>query len=380
MEQADGPRPGGPRVSMRDIARQAGVSPATVSAFLSGKRPVSLATRARLDAAIKMHGYRANAAARALAHGRTNTIGLLIPPQGSALSAFAVEFIACVVQGAQAADYDVLVSTSLEERQVFARLIEEQRVDGVILLEVSLEDQRVDRLKAAGVPFVTVGRTRHPDGYTWVDIDFEALARAFVRHLADLRHRHIVLFNTEEELYVRGFGPARRAQDGFLQACEDLGVVGRVVYSEVNPESGLRVTQDLLSEGSEFTGIAVINDHALWGIYQALASAGRRVPQDVSIIALADSRWPEALSPRLTAAHHPVEEMADEAVRFLVRLLEDRAHPPVSRLLQLPIILRESTAAAPFAPIAAGRALDEPAATRDRAASAPEHEGHERAG
>ena len=99
MVQADGPRHGGPRVSMRDIARQAGVSPATVSAFLSGKRPVSLATRARLDAAIKMHGYRANASARALAHGRTNTIGLLIPPQGSALSAFAVEFIACVVQG-----------------------------------------------------------------------------------------------------------------------------------------------------------------------------------------------------------------------------------------------------------------------------------------
>ena len=380
MVQADNPRHGSPRVSMRDIARQAGVSPATVSAFLSGKRPVSLATRARLEAAIKMHGYRANASARALAHGRTNTIGLLIPPQGSALSSFAVDFIACVVQGAQAADYDVLVSTSLEERQVFARLIEEQRVDGVILLEVSLEDQRVDRLQAAGVPFVTVGRTAHTDGYTWVDIDFEALARAFVRHLADLRHRRIVLFNTEEELYVRGFGPARRAQDGFLRACDELGITGRVVYSEVNPESGLRVTQDLLSEGGDFTAIAVINDHALWGIYQALASAGRRIPQDVSIIALADSRWPEALSPRLTAAHHPVEEMADEAVRFLVRLLEARAHPPVSRLLQLPIILRESTAAAPFAPYAADRALDDPGARRDRSVVAPGHEAHERAG
>ncbi len=380
MVQTDGPRPGSPRVSMRDIARQAGVSPATVSAFLSGKRPVSLATRARLDAAIKMHGYRANAAARALAHGRTNTIGLLIPPQGSALSAFAVEFISCVVQGAQAADYDVLVSTSLEERQVFARLVEEQRVDGVILLEVSLEDQRVERLKAAGVPFVAVGRTAHPHGYTWVDIDFEALARAFVRHLADLRHRHIVLFNTEEELYVprvRASAPCPgRVSPGLRRArCR-----GRVVYSEVNPESGLRVTQDLLSEGGDFTGIAVINDHALWGIYQALASAGRRVPQDVSIIALADSRWPEALSPRLTAAHHPVEEMAAEAVRFLVRLLEDRAHPPVSRLLQLPIILRESTAAAPLAPYATGRALDDSGARRDRALVAQGHEAHEQAG
>jgi DNA-binding LacI/PurR family transcriptional regulator len=136
----------------------------------------------------------------------------------------------------------------------------------------------------------------------------------------------------------------------------------------------------LLSGGRDFTGIAVINDHALWGIYQALASAGLRVPQDVSVIALADTRWPEALSPRLTAAHHPVEEMAAEAVRFLVRLLEDRAHPPISRLLQLPIILRDSTAAAPLAPSAAEQALDTSGARADRAVLEQEHAAHQQAG
>jgi DNA-binding LacI/PurR family transcriptional regulator len=362
---------------MRDIAQQAGVSPATVSAFLSGKRPVSPATRARLEAAIKMHGYRANAAARALAHGRTNTIGLLIPPQGRSLSNFAFEFIPRAVKEAQLAGYDVLVSISLEEQQVFARLIEEQRVDGVILLEVSLEDKRVGRLQAADVPFVAVGRTAHPDGYTWVDIDFAALARAFVHHLADLRHRRIVLFNPGEELFARGFGPARRAQEGFVQACEELGISGRVVYSEVNPESGLRVTQDLLSEGHDFTAIAVINDHALWGIYQALASAGLQVPKDVSVIALADTRWPEALSPRLTAAHHPIEEMAADAVRFLVRLLEDRAHPPISHLLQLPIILRESTAAAPLLRRASGPVNDDLVTNGDDALPGPGRPAHD---
>ncbi len=83
--------------------------------------------------------------------------------------------------------------------------------------------------------------------------------------------------------------------------------------------------------------------------------------------------------PRLTAAHHPVEEMAAEAVRFLVRLLEDRAHPPISRLLQLPIILRESTAAAPLAPFAADRAVDHSGARRDRSVLAQGHEAHEQA-
>jgi DNA-binding LacI/PurR family transcriptional regulator len=337
----------GPRVSIRDIAQEAGVSTATVSAFLSGKRPVSASTSARLEAAIKARGYRVNAAARALAHGRTNAIGLLIPPQGGGLSPFAVDFIASVVQHARAADYDVLVSISAEERKVFARLIEEQRVDGVILLEVSLEDQRVDRLRAAGVPFVAVGRTADPTDYAWVDIDFEGLARAFVRHLVDLRHERIVMFNTSRELFARGFGPACRAQDGFLQACGEFGVHGRVVYCESNPEAGLRLTQDLLAEGAAFTAIAVINDYSIWGIYQALALAGRRIPADVSVIALADQRWPEALSPRLTSAHHPVEDMGAEAVKFLVRLLEDGTRPPMNRLFKLPIILRESTAAAP---------------------------------
>ena len=85
------------------------------------------------------------------------------------------------------------------------------------------------------------------------------------------------------------------------------------------------MTQDLLDEGVGFTGIMVIEHHALWGIYQALALAGRRIPGDISIIALADSRWPEALFPSLTAAQNPLEEMGVEAVTLLVDLLEDRS-------------------------------------------------------
>ena len=125
------------------------------------------------------------------------------------------------------------------------------------------------------------------------------------------------------------------------------------------------MTQDLLDEGVGFTGIVVIEHHALWGIYQALALAGRRIPGDISIIALADSRWPEALFPRLTAAQNPLEEMGVEAVRLLVDLLEDRSRAPVGRLLQPPIVLRESTGAAPLHPRTARPALHRSAARRD---------------
>jgi DNA-binding LacI/PurR family transcriptional regulator len=339
-------RLGPKRVRIGDVARSAGVSPATVSAFLSGNRPVSPETRSRIQTAIAETGYRANAAAKALAHGRTNTLGLLIPPVGRSLSLFDEEFIASVVQSARAADYDVLVSTSLEERQVFARLVEEQRVDGIILLEIYLEDRRVERLLREEFPFVAVGRTSDPSAMSWVDIDFGALARSFVKHLADLRHQDIVLFNNSKEQYTSGYGPARRAEEGFSKACDEFGAHGRVVYCGADPEAGLRETERLLAEHGEFTGVAVTNDYAIWGIYQALALAGRRIPQDVSVIALADSRWAEALSPRLTAAQHPVAEMGAEAVRLLLAELAGGSEPE-GRLLLPPVILRESTAAAP---------------------------------
>ena len=217
MGRADVVRQGGARrVRIYDIASHAGVSPTTVSAMLTGKRPVSAETRARIEQSIAVLGYRANASARALAHGRTDSIALLIPPAGSSLSAFEVDFIAHVVQAARASDYDVLVSTSLEEEKVFARLVEEERVDGIILLEVCLEDRRVERLAAAGLPFVAVGRTADPSAISWVDIDFSSLVRAFVRHLSDLRHEDLVMFNSSRASYDRGYGPAHRAQSGFI--------------------------------------------------------------------------------------------------------------------------------------------------------------------
>jgi DNA-binding LacI/PurR family transcriptional regulator len=325
----------------------AGVAPATVSVMLSGKRPVSPATRARIVAAIDELGYRANASAKALAHGRTDTIGLLIPPVGRPLSGFEVDFIASAVQEAHGGDYDVLVSTSLEEDRVFSRLVEEQRVDGMIVLEIYLEDHRVQRLLDYKVPFVAVGRVAEPSRTTFVDIDFDALVRAFVRHLADLRHEDIVLFNNPAPMYARGYGPAHRAQSGFRAACDEHGLRGEVVYCDSSAEAGLRATRELLAGGRPFTGMVVVNDYAIGGIYQALNLAGKRIPADVSVIGLADSRWAEALSPRMTAAQHPVVEMGTLAVQLLLALLAEPDRAPQHRLLLPPITLRESTGAVP---------------------------------
>src|SRR3954447_22456489 len=172
-------------MNIGEIARRAGVSRSTVSYALSGKRTVSEETRRRIQAVIDELDYRPNAAARALKEGRTRTLGLVIPPASLRLTDMQLGFVASVVDAAARADLDVLLSPSGgEHERSFERVVTGRRVDGVILMEIRLEDDRVTRLRQSELPFVGIGRTSHPEDMTWVDIDYETLISQCVHHLA----------------------------------------------------------------------------------------------------------------------------------------------------------------------------------------------------
>ena len=148
-------------MNIGEIARRSGVARSTVSYALSGKRPVSEPTRQRIQAVIDELGYRPNAVAQALKEGRTRTIGLVIPPASRRLTDMQLGFVASVVDAAARADLDVLLSPSGGEHdRSFERLVTGRRVDGVILMEIRLEDDRVTRLRQSGLPFVGIGRTK----------------------------------------------------------------------------------------------------------------------------------------------------------------------------------------------------------------------------
>src|SRR5579884_3392009 len=137
----------GSTMNIGEIARRAGVSRSTVSYALSGKRPVSEATRRRIQDVIDELDYRPNAAARALAEGRTRTIGLVIPPATARLTHMQLDFVAAVVEAAAKADLDVLLSPSGGDHdRSFERLVSGRRVDGAIVMEIRVQDARVDRL------------------------------------------------------------------------------------------------------------------------------------------------------------------------------------------------------------------------------------------
>ncbi|GAA0339189.1 LacI family transcriptional regulator [Actinoallomurus spadix] len=335
-------------MNIGEIARRSGVSRSTVSYALSGKRSVSEATRQRIQAVIDELGYRPNAAARALKEGRTRTLGLVVPPPRRRLTPAQLEFVAGVVEATDRADLDLLLSPSGDDHdRSFERIVGGRRVDGVILMEIRLDDTRVRRLQGLRLPFVTIGRTARPQGMSWVDVDYAALIGRCVDHLADLGHRHIALVNRSAELLASGHGPAHRAKEGFADAVTRRGVEGVEVGCADDVAAGEACVQGILSAHPEVTAIATINEAALPGVQRALESAGLDVPGRFSIAGVTARHRAEQFHPQLTAADVPAVDMGATAVDFLVERITEPDAPPRRHLFVPPISLRNSTGPVP---------------------------------
>lgn len=337
-------------MNIGEIARRAGVSRSTVSYALSGKRAVSEVTRQRIQAVIDELGYRPNATARALREGRNRTLGLVVPPARGRLNLMQLEFVASVMEAADRADLDVLLSSSGGDHdRSFERIVDGRRVDGVILMEIRLDDPRVRRLKALRLPFVTIGRTARPQGMCWIDVDYATLVGRCVNHLADLGHRHIALINRSTELVASGYGPAHRAREGFADAVAHHGIGGMEFCCADDASAGETCVQEILRAHPEVTAVVTVNEAALPGVQRALEDAELNIPARFSIAGVAARFWAEQFRPQLTAADLPAVDMGATAVDFLVERIAEPDGPPRQHLFVPPISLRNSTGPAPAA-------------------------------
>ncbi|MFC4592267.1 LacI family DNA-binding transcriptional regulator [Sphaerisporangium corydalis] len=334
-------------MNIGEIARRSGVSRSTVSYALSGKRPVSEGTRQRIQAVIHELGYHPNATAKALKEGRTRTIALVIPPASQRLTDVQLGFVASVVDVASRADLDVLLSPSGGEHdRSFERMISGRRVDGVVLMEIRMEDDRVTRLQRTDLPFVTIGRTRDSAEMTWVDIDSDIVIYRCVHHLADLGHRLVALVDRSPELVATGYGPSHRSQAGFTRAIAERGLRGVEICCADDAQSGVSCAQHLLKEHPSLTAIVTINEPAIPGLYRGIEQAGLTVPRDISITGVATRHLAENLHPPLTVADVPADELGARAVELLIERIADPATPHRDLLLTPPISLRGTTAPA----------------------------------
>ncbi len=323
-------------VKISDVARHAGVSASTVSYVLSGKRTISDQTRRRVLDSVRILGYRPHAGARALASNRSNVIALVVPLRSGIHVPVVMQMAISAVTTARTYDHDVLLLTQDEGVGGLERVAGSALVDAIIVMDIELLDVRLPVLRSLGRPSVLIGFPADPAGLTCIDLDFEAAGAVCADHLADLGHQQIALIGAPSAVYERGTGFAERTQAGFRKAAAERGV--RAVVRPGDPETVRATAAELLEDG--VTGVVIHNEPAVEPLLTAFRAAGRRIPDDLAVIAIAPDDLAERLE--LTSVAIPADEVGREAVALLMAKLDGHEVPDTT-LLPPRLATRSST-------------------------------------
>lgn len=331
--------------TLADVARHAGVAASTVSYVLSGKRSVSPTTRRRVERSIELLNYHPHAGARALASSRTNVIALVVPLRSDLYVPVMMEIAIAVTTTARRFGQDVLLVTNDEGPEGIRRMAVSARADALILMDVSMDDERIPTLREVGIDAVLIGIPSDTTGLACIDLDFTAAGALCVGHLADLGHRQIAFIGEAEAVYRRHTGFAVRTLRGVQDAAVRHGM--RLVHRpcEGSHEAAAGAVTRILEERPLTTGLIVQNEAIIPPLLSVLRTAGRAVPEDISIIALCPDQVALQTSPHLTAVTIPSEAMGRQAVELLMRRAGDGQAGEVL-LLPPEITVRSSTAPA----------------------------------
>ncbi|MGP9722730.1 LacI family DNA-binding transcriptional regulator [Corynebacterium sp. AOP40-9SA-29] len=330
----------------KDVAERAGVSPSTVSYVLSGKRTISGATRARVEQAIRELEYTPNAAARALAGAHSGLIALHFPVGSTGPNTTEFEYLTSISQQAQARGYHMLLlSTPSEDLDSLVGLISSQAVDGVLLMEIRLEDPRIPALRGTDLPFALLGRPEDTDGLVCVDDDFELLGDKAVEHLVSQGHHHIAYISQEASYLEAGHGPARRTLAALEKSATNRGAELLHLTAESSINGGESVLDQVLGHFPRPTAVIGFNELAITGLVRAAPSRGVTIPHDLSVVGLSfPSTIAEILSPPLTTVAPSPRDLAAASVDALAEVIGGRAASSNELLLEPTLTVRRSSA------------------------------------
>lgn len=322
-------------VRMQDVAERANVSIATVSFVVNGTKRVSERTRSRVEAAMSELGFTRNVLARALASRRSRLIALLFPELDVRGNWSALQFVHGASAAAAERDHHLILWPVANEPTALREYLDGGLVDGVLAMEVQLEDPRVPVLEETGTPFVLIGQTADPTGYAFADIDFETTTAAVLERLHGLGHRRIALLVEEPgALGESAYGPPVRVERVFRAGMTAHGDDPLVVSCARDPEAGADAAQRLLAEHPDVTAVVVMNDEVTPGLLRGIRSTGRAVPDDVSVIGMAmATRMAAMCEPALEHFAPPGFELGHAAALTLIDRIDDPSIPPTRTVL-----------------------------------------------
>ena len=322
-------------VTIRDVARVASVSVATVSRVLNGKEPVREETRNRIRAVVERLHYSPHAAARSLITRRTNTLGVLLP---DVYGEFFSELIRGIDSSAREVGYHVLVSGSHSDPSDIEAM--RGRVDGLIVMSPDLAARTLPKNLTVGLPIVLLnGKGRRFDA---IQVDNYGGALAMVRHLIGLGHRRIAHLsgpacNQDAAERIRGYRDAMRVLTP--HATRPL-----VIEGDFREETGYQACRRLLEGKNSPTAVFAGNDAMAIGLLAAFQEAGVRVPQDVAVAGFDDIPIARFTTPALSTVRVPIAELGSKATRRLLEhLTASNGHAVRHETLATTLVVRDSS-------------------------------------
>ena len=324
-------------VTIADVARIAGVSVSTVSRILNDKPDVSLTTRERVKQIIDELGYSPHTLAQRLAASRSRSIALVFPLNYRIDRGEVATFIVQTAFAAEKENYLFsLVATPANASRLLS-LYRSAQVEGVILMEIHLDDWRVELLKRHGYPFVMIGRCRDNTGLSFIDFDYEAAIKLGVDHLVELGHRRIAFVNSAV-LRTQGYGPAVRAFQGFEASREKHGIDLLYLDVETIPDAAAAIAQAQTS-----ALIVGVHSFLLPELLQAVTRLGIRIPEDRSVVCVQADEIAKNLIRPMTSLSFDIKPAADRAAKMLIDKLERRSEDVEQIVIPPRLVIREST-------------------------------------
>jgi len=322
--------------TIKQVAAAAGVQPATVSYVMNGTGSVSAATRERVLAAVAALNYAPSHLGRSLQRKHSRTLGLVLP--SGRTDERVATLLRGVADGAAEVGYDLLLhAQGRDVEQTYADLHRSRRVDGVVILDVRQDDERVRVARGLGLPYICAGQPDDDSPYVAIDVaagTIEALA-----HLIVLGHERIGLLTPPLDLAL-----ATEQDAAYRGALEEAGIgfdEQLVLEGGTTESEGYQAASELLALPERPTAILAGSAALAFGTMLAAHDAGLRIGHDVALVVFDDPPAAAHMAPPLTAVRQPIYSVGRELVLGLVRLVEAEQQPRAV-LLQPQLIVRRS--------------------------------------
>jgi LacI family transcriptional regulator len=326
-------------VTIKDVAREAGVSVATVSRVWNEAAFVSPETRQRVAEIASRLGYSPHGAARSLITRTTHALGVLLP---DLYGEFFSEIIRGIDHAAQAAGYHILVSSSHESKDEIDAALRSMRgrVDGLIIMSPDLEAQRTLHTLQGSFPVVLLNGGAQENEFDTITIENHEGARAMVRHLIARGHRRIAMIGGSQ----RNYDAAERRR-GYESALEEGGIANDaslVVLGNFSEGSGHQAVKQLRDLEKRPTAIFAANDSMAIGALSALHERGLRVPEDVAVAGFDDIPLARYMNPQLSTVHVDISQLGERAAALLLSSLHEGVRPRQQLQLPTTLVIRSS--------------------------------------